>query len=136
MNSGNLLDPTQPPPDYSLEGIIKGALYAVNLIFSSDSPDNLIRYVVACVLVLNNFSFKVHEAFSNQSLRLLEVKRIVQEWGGHLELHPNIAGIVAAKEENNSGYADDSLQKEVTSIPTPESNNPIPMSSNRSLTSL
>ena len=108
--------------DYSLKSIIKNALYADKLIFSSDDATTLIRDVVACILVLNNFSFKVHEAFSNLPLQLLEIKRIVQGCGCHLELHPNIAGIVAEKEKNNLEHDDDSLQKEVTNFPTPKSN--------------
>ena len=74
MERENILDPKQLPPDYSLEAIIKRAIHADNLIFSADDAGQIIRDVVACILVLNNFSFKVHEAFSNLSLHLLEIR--------------------------------------------------------------
>ena len=92
--SGNVLELNQLPRDYSLEAIIKDALYVDNLIFSSDDAGTLIRDVVGCTLVLSSFSFKVHEAFSNLPLQLLEIENIVRRCGGHLKLHPSIAGIV------------------------------------------
>ena len=67
----------------------------------------------------------------------------MQGCGGHLQLHPNIAGIVAEKEEDKLEHDDNSLQKEVTNfpisksnVPTPESNKLFPFPQIEVLTSL
>ena len=77
MGDGNILDRNSLPKHYSLKTIIKDSLYADNLIFSYDDASTLTKDVVSCTLILNAFSFKIHEAFSNLPSQLLEIENIV-----------------------------------------------------------
>ena len=103
MGDGNILDPNSLPRHYSLKTIIKDSLYADNLIFSYDDASTLTKDVVACTLILNAFSFKIHEAFSNLPSQLLEIKDIVRGLGGHFQIHPSMAKFVTGQREDNMG---------------------------------
>ena len=59
--------------------------------------------MVACVLALNTHSFEVHETSSSLKGEVLEVKRLTDEYGGHLELHPTIVPFLTnANEQEDS----------------------------------
>ena len=46
------------------------------------------------ILSLNSHSFKVHELFSNTIPELSLIKGIVEDYGGHVKLHPEILRIM------------------------------------------
>ena len=125
MGDGNILDPNSLLRHYSLKAIIKDALYADNLIFSYDDASTLTKDVVACTLILNAFSFKIHEAFSNLPSQLLEIEDIVRGLGGHLQIHPSMAKFVTGQREGDMGQHHVSSPDEVTnSSPVPNDTSP------------
>ena len=68
---------------------------------------------MGCTLILNAFSFKIHEAFSNLPSQLLEIEDIVRGLGGHFQLHPSMAKIITGQREDELRQDDVSSQNEV-----------------------
>ena len=60
----------------------------------------MVKDAVATVLALNRYSFKVHEVFSNVIPELLLIEELVQGYGGHIELHPEIKRILKDLEDS------------------------------------
>ena len=65
----------------------------------------MVKEAVALILSLNAYSFKVHELFSNTIPKLSLIKTIVDDYGGHVKLHPEMLQIM---EDSNgpSGIGD------------------------------
>lgn len=81
-----------------MERIIKQSLYADNIIICGDSRSEIVNEIIAVILALNGLSFKVHEMFSNLIPELVFVEKKIQEYGGHVKLHPEILRILSDEE--------------------------------------
>ena len=105
MKPGAILDPSTLPDDFSLGNLIKQSLYADNVIICSDDRSGIMKDAIATVLTLNSYSFKVHEVFSNVIPEMLLVEKLVQDYGGHIELHSEIKRILKDLEDSEDTEA-------------------------------
>ena len=96
-----ILKPSSLPKSFSLEKLIRDSLYADNLIICKDSSSDLVKEAVSLILSLNGYSFKVHELFSNTIPELSLIKTIVDDYGGHVKLHPEILRIMEDSKDPN-----------------------------------
>ena len=128
IGKDGLLNPSNLPEDYSLKGVITKAYYSDNLILSSDDPKYLVRDATATILTLNNLSFQVHEVFSDLPDYLLEVKSMVDEFGGHMKIHPTMQQFLGSSNTSkprrdlrqNGSASPASMQGDGECLPVPE----------------
>ena len=76
-------------------------MYAENLIVCTDERERLTKLIVAVVLALNSYSFRVHEVFSNALKELEEVKELINHYGGHFQPHPKMEAFLSASPEED-----------------------------------
>ena len=89
-----ILKPSTLPTNFSLEKLIRNSLYADNLVLCKDSSSELVKEAVALILSLNAHSFKVHEVFANTTPELSLIKTLIDSYGGHVEMHPEMSRIM------------------------------------------
>ena len=96
-----ILKPSTLPTNFSLEKLIRNSLYADYLIICKDSSSELVKEAVALTLSLNAHSFKVHEVFANTTPELCLIKTLVDSYGGHVQIHPEMSRIMEDLNDSN-----------------------------------
>ena len=112
-----ILKPSTLPTNFSLEKLIRNSLYADNLVIFKDSPSKLVKEVVALILSLNSHSFKVHELFANTIPELSLIKTLIDSYGGHVQIHPEMSRIMEDLNDPNGTRDDVNMANNVRDIP-------------------
>ena len=76
------------------------------------------KEAVALILSLNAHSFKVHELFANTIPELSLIKTLIDSYGGHVQIHPEMSRIMEDLNDPNGTREDVNMANNVRDIPS------------------